>query len=283
MTGFMDVATVARVSGLVVSAGLAISTLEFIANIRECRSDGLFSWEIWRETKWRKHPRLKATFNPLFAYPGVLIVLLVRMALIALLMFQLSGGSRLDPIVMTALMASQLYVNFRYPAGKDGSDQMSTIVLVMLCMIAWFPARPVIAIACVVFMAFQSGLSYLTAGVAKLISPDWRSGDIILGVIGTETYGSRFMAGLLRDHKFLRRGMNYSTIAFESLIVFALLLPHPWNAWFLVIPLIFHVACAVMMGLNIFTFAFAATFPALLYVSNHLHKIVAMISSCGCG
>lgn len=283
MTDFMDVATVARVSALIVGAGLAVSTLEFIANIRECRKDGLFSWEFWRETKWRKHPRLKAIANPFFAYPGVLIVLLARLALIGLLLYQLSRGSRLDPILMTALVASQLYINFRYTVGKDGSDQMSTIVLLMLCGIAWFPERPVIAIACVVFMAFQSVLSYLTAGIAKLISPDWRSGDIILGVIGTETYGSRFMAGLLREHKFLRRAMNYSTIAFESLIVLALVLPSPWNAWFLVIPLMFHVACAAMMGLNIFIFAFAATFPALLYVSNHLHRIATVIGSCNCG
>ncbi|HJW95475.1 MAG TPA: HTTM domain-containing protein [Thermoanaerobaculia bacterium] len=279
----MDVATVARVSGLLIGAGIAISTLEFIANIRQCRSDGLFSWEVWRETKWRSHPRLKRAANPLFAYPGVLIVLLARLALIALLLFELSRGSRLDPILLTAIVATQLYINFRYPCGKDGSDQMSTIVLIMLCLIAWFPARPVIAVACVVFIAFQSLLSYLTAGIAKLVSPDWRSGDVILGVVGTRTYGSRFMAGLLRDHKLLRRTMNYSTIAFESLIVLALVLPHPWNAYFLVIPLIFHVACAVMMGLNIFVFAFAATFPALLYVSNHLHKIVALIGSCNCG
>lgn len=283
MTAFMEVATVVRASGLIVGAGMVISTLEFIANIRECRADGLFSWEVWRETKWKKHPRLKRLANPFLAYPGVLIVLLVRLALIALWLVELARGGTGNPLLLTAVVATQLYVNGRYPAGKDGSDQMSTIVLIMLAMIAWFPSRPVIAVACIVFIAFQSVLSYLTAGVAKLISPQWRSGDIILAVIGTETYGSPFVTRLLRDHKLVRRFMNYSTMAFESLIVLALLLPHPWNAWFLVIPLAFHLACAVTMGLNIFIFAFAATYPALLYVSNHLHKIVAVISNCHCG
>ncbi|MDC0722096.1 HTTM domain-containing protein [Nannocystis bainbridge] len=283
MSEFMEVATVARVSGLVVGAGMAISTLEFLANLRECRSDGLFSWEFWRETKWRRLPALKRLTHPLFAYPGVLTVLLARLGLIALLLVELARGGPLDPAVLTALVATQLYVNFRYPVGKDGSDQMSTIVLFMLAVIAWFPDRPVITVACVVFIAFQSLLSYLTAGVAKLVSPDWRSGDIILGVIATETYGSRFMAGLLRDHKLLRRTMNHSTIVFESLIVLVLVLPPPWNAYFLVIPLIFHAACAAMMGLNIFIFAFAATYPALLFVSNHLHEIAAMLGRSDCG
>jgi hypothetical protein len=281
MIDFMDVASVARLSGLFVGAGMAISTLELIANIRQCRSDGLFSWAIWRESKWNKHPRLRTITHPLFDFPGVLLVLLVRLALIAALLYGLPRSDRLDPALLTALVATQLYVNFRYPAGKDGSDQMSTIVIVMLCVISWFPARPKIAVACIVFIAFQSVLSYLTAGVAKLISPHWRSGDIILGVLGTETYGSRFVARVLRDHAFVRRAMNYATIAFELLIFLALLLPSPWNAYFLVIPLIFHVACAVMMGLNIFIFAFAATFPSLLYVSNHLHRIAAMLDRCG--
>jgi hypothetical protein len=277
MTGFMDVASVARMSGLIAGTGMAISTLEFIANIRQCRNDGLFSWAIWRESKWSKHPRLRTLTHPLFDFPGVLFVLLVRLSLIGGLLYGLSRGTRLDPVLLTALVATQFYVSFRYPAGKDGSDQMSTIVLVMLCVISWFPARPVIGVACIVFIAFQAVLSYLTAGVAKLISPHWRSGDIILGVLGTETYGSRFMAGLLRDHTFVRRSMNYATMAFELLIFLALLLPFPWNAYFLAIPLIFHASCSVMMGLNIFIFAFAATFPPLLYVSNHLHRIAAMV------
>jgi hypothetical protein len=280
MLDFLDPRSVARLTGLVLGAGMIISTLEYIANLRQCGENGLYSWNIWKENKFRKTPRLKRATYPLFDVPGVLTVLLARLALIVLFLFQLWQDSRLDPVVLTALLATQGYVNFRFPIGKDGSDQMTNIVMVMLFLMAWFPGRPLIVNACIVFIAFQSVASYLTAGVAKLISPHWRSGDIILGVLSTETYGSRLAAGVLRENKLVRRTMNHATIAFESLIFVTLLLPYPYNVYSLAVPLAFHLGCSFLMGLNVFPFAFAATFPALIYVSNHLHRIWQMLGRC---
>jgi hypothetical protein len=280
MFDFMDPRSVARVTGLVLGAGLTISTLEYLANLRQCGDDGLYSWNIWKETKFRKRPRLKSLTYPLFDVPGVVAVLLARLAMIALLAFQLWLGNPLDAVLLTALVATQFYVNFRFPVGKDGSDQMSNIVLIMLFLMAWFPGRPLIVNACTVFIAFQALASYLTSGVAKLISPYWRSGDIILGVLSTETYGSPLAASVLREHKIVRRTMNYATIAFESLIFITLLLPYPYNVYSLAVPLAFHLGCSFLMGLNVFPFAFAATFPALIYLSNHLHRIWQMLGRC---
>jgi hypothetical protein len=280
MLEFWELSFIVRVTGFVLGIGLAISTLEYISNIRQCGPEGLFSWAVWRETQVRNSPVVRKFTDPIFNSNGVLVVLLTRLPLIAALIHAAWEGDLLNPALLSALILTQLYVNFRFPVGKDGSDQMSSIVLTMLFIISWFPENRVIVNACVVFIAFQSVVSYMTAGIAKLISPQWRSGDVILQIVSTETYGCRSMARTLNDHVFFRRALNYGTMAFELSILLVFFLPHPFNAAFLLVPLAFHAGCAWSMGLNVFVFAFAAALPSVLYVSNQIHYLLRTLERC---
>jgi hypothetical protein len=78
-------------------------------------------------------------------------------------------------IVFAAII--NLAVGSRTPAGQDGADQMASIVLVV-CGIGLTPGlKGFLAEAAVWFIALQACLAYTTAGVAKILSDDWRSGD----------------------------------------------------------------------------------------------------------
>ncbi|GAA4277264.1 hypothetical protein [Aquimarina mytili] len=275
LTDFNNITVVITLTGIILAVGLIISTLELMALKTQMGNNGLYSWYIWREIKFRKKPRLKKGLSFLFEPLGLTIAMLFRLGLLLYFIYQLATGSGLVLWVVILLFLTQLYYHFRLPVGKDGSDQMSSIVLLCLLIIALFPDNKVIVAASLLFIAYQSIVSYLTAGVAKLISKTWRSGTIVFGIFNTKTYGSRHVVQFLKDKPKLIKVLNHSTFIFEVLFFLVLFIPPPYNIFALIIPVTFHFFCAGIMGLNSFVFAFIATYPAVLFVSNGFQKVVS--------
>jgi len=117
-----------------------------------------------------------------------------------------------------------------------------------------------------VFIAAQAALSYLTAGVAKARSAVWRSGRAIPLIVDTDTYGWPWVAGMLAGRPALARSACWTVIVFECLFAGALVAPEPVRLAALAVGLAFHLGCALVMGLNTFVWAFAATYPCVLAV-----------------
>ena len=59
------------------------------------------------------------------------------------------------------------------------------------------------------------------------------------------------------------------TIVFELGFAGVLWLPEPAGLALLATGLAFHVTTAVMMGLNVFVWAFAAAYPAVMFFAKH--------------
>lgn len=272
---FSNIEVVVTLTGIVLAIGLIISTLELIIFTNQLGNNGLYSWKIWREIKFRKKAYFKSKTTFLFETPGVIVIMIIRIWLLIYFIFSLASGTGLKLWLVGLLYLSQLYYHFRLPVGKDGSDQMSTIVLTCLLLISLFPASKVIVASSILFIAYQSIISYLTAGIAKLISPTWRSGNIVFGIFNTKTYGSKFVVQVLKDKPKLVKFLNHSTFIFEVLIFVVLFTPEPYNLFLLVIPLTFHLLSAGIMGLNSFVFAFLATYPSIIYVSNGLQRVIS--------
>ena len=120
------------------------------------------------------------------------------------------------------------------------------------------------------FIAAQSVLSYFSSGVAKLVSPVWRSGDAIVGILRTETFGNPKLATFLKDRPAAAKSLCWLTILFECCFPIVLVVPSPYP-WFIVAAgLGFHVGVALVMDLNAFVWAFLATYPAILFCHGHL-------------
>lgn len=109
-------------------------------------------------------------------------------------------------------------------------------------------------------------LSYATAGVVKLVSPTWRSEPILASILSTHRFGSAVIAEYLRRRPMLCVLLQWSVITLELGFSFALVLPLPGLFAFLLGGLCFHIACAVLMGLNTFLWAFPATYPCVYAV-----------------
>lgn len=169
---------------------------------------------------------------------------------------------------LSILIASiaNLVVGVHTPAGQDGADQMASIVLVA-CAIGLTPGlKPVVGVAAVWFIALQSCLAYATAGIAKLVSREWRSGEAALLVFRTSSYGTRWIRYAMSRYHFLPMVMCFAVIAGECLLPVMVFLGGPFLLVALAWGVSFHVAVVAVMRLNTFVLAFPATYFALYFV-----------------
>jgi hypothetical protein len=123
------------------------------------------------------------------------------------------------------------------------------------------------------FIAAQSILSYCAAGIAKLISAQWRAGDAVYKIFNTGSYGLCFIGRLLAPRPAIVFVLSWAVIVFESLFPLALVLPQEFLWVFLGWGVSFHLLNAWIMGLNTFFWAFVATYPAVIFVSTQLRHI----------
>jgi hypothetical protein len=180
---------------------------------------------------------------------------------------------RVPAVPVLLVLASQLYLVARHPVGADGSDQMFSLLLVTLAIATSLAGNPIVLHACLWFTALQAALAYASSGVAKLVSPMWRSGYALFRIVCTETYGAKWAATLLQGRPQLCRFLSWSVIVLEMLFPLVLLLPAPYALVALALPLAFHVGCAVVMGLNSFIWAFPATYPAVIFCAAQLRSL----------
>ncbi|EFC86708.1 hypothetical protein [Parafrankia sp. EUN1f] len=169
--------------------------------------------------------------------------------------------------LVTAL-AVRLAMGQRRIVGSDGAEQLTTLVLVSVALAAFPPVSPTRTGLAVGFIAAQLVLCYTTSGVSKLASPVWRSGTAVGDIIGTQTYGLGVAARALGRVPFGSLGVGWAVMLFETAFVAALFGPSWLVLGALGMALLFHVCCAVVMGLNDFLWAFPATYPCVLVLSQ---------------
>src|SRR5262245_57802935 len=109
--------------------------------------------------------------------------------------------------------------------GGDGAEQMATLTL-FACSVAVLPGLNHTATTFAVwFIAGQSILSYVTAGIAKVISPTWTRGSAISLIMSSEAYGQPWVSAVLKAHPRLARLLTWSVVLFECSFPLILVAP----------------------------------------------------------
>jgi hypothetical protein len=140
---------------------------------------------------------------------------------------------------------------------NGGSDYMTALVLLALSVSDLFNSE-IVSIGCLLFVGVQSITSYFMAGWAKARSPGWRSGRALLGYFSLSIYTpvtiSRQVALML------------SWLVIVSELVFPLVVVNQKIAvGFLGLAFFFHMGNAFLFGLNRFTLAWVASYPAIYF------------------
>jgi len=174
----------------------------------------------------------------------------------------------LGPLLVICVSTALIAV-FRI-IGSNGAEQMCLITIIAAVLTVVAGNTSAHQNVFLMFVAGQSALSYFTSGIAKLISPVWRSGKAISKVAATSSYGAPWFYRITARSSFLGYVLCWSTILFEILFPTALLGIEKLSLVLMTMGIAFHLGCAVIMGFNDFVWAFVGTYPAVFYVSRQI-------------
>jgi hypothetical protein len=150
---------------------------------------------------------------------------------------------------------------------NGGSDGMLFVLLLALA-VATSPATHTAREGAVLFVAAQLLMSYLRAGLVKLREPGWRSGNALREFLAVPAYG--VPAWLPRSPQLLQ-AVSVGVVVFELSAPLALV--HPAGAlMYTAVAWCFHLATAVVFGLNRFLLAWSAALPSLWYAAQRLQS-----------
>lgn len=262
----MSLALAAQLTNALVMVAVVVGALELLLSPAALRRDGFYSWDVLRTGHTSAlSGRLAAPTARLFDQRGMACVFATQIAAAILAIAQVGPVA----LWIAVALAGNLALHVRNTYGLDGSDQMQTVVLAGLLMFhaAQDDTGRQIALG---FIAGQALLSYFASGYAKLISPVWRDGTAIVGVLDTKSYGSVTASRIIGRRAVIAKALCWATLVFECLMPLLVLTGPAGCLVFIGAGLVMHAAIAVTMGLNLFVWSFAATYPCLYLVSTWL-------------
>lgn len=273
----MDPHGVALWCALPLAVGVSIDCLEVLADHAQLDEGGLYGYSLMATGRPSLlSGSLAALSAAMFRYPNVLGLVMAQLgaaAVLAAAAIVRSGGLILPAgLAVLLILGARLLLYLRNQVGWDGSDHMIQVVCTGLGVACLIPGRAAQTIA-LDYIAAQLLLSYAVAGVAKAVSPAWRSGRAITGIMSTVDFGTPRVGAYLRDNPTLARAVCWSVIVFECGAAVAIVAGTPGAIVIIVGGLLFHISAAVLMGLNKFFWVFAATYPALLLLAHSVDTL----------
>jgi hypothetical protein len=247
----------------IASIGLGVTAMELIADRRAFGPEGPFSPAVL--TAIRAAPE--------WALVGPTTVAAVASLQLGAATFLVIAGplSLAGRIALLTVTVTLMLLRWRRGLGGDGAEQLTTIII-MAATAAFFPIvspdRVAIGVA---FIAGHTFVSYITSGIVKLVSPVWRDGSALPAILATYYHGHPWAAKLLRDHSWIGTGLGWGIMVLWVLFPVLLLVgPYPVALAAAIAGIIFHVASAVLMGLNNFAWIFPSTYTCLFAVRAYL-------------
>jgi hypothetical protein len=267
---FTESQTVVDVIERVSSVALIIASLELLTYPQTLSDVGLGSWRVHQlANKWVVDPRFQTTIGWFLIYPRVIGLIALRLACAVVFLCGVAGGDVTRATMAIVIAITSMLLTIRSSYGHDGADQMLFLTFASLGL-AHALGSPIAQQLALWFITLQVSLSYFTAGFAKLISPIWRSGAALPGILSTEIYGHEKASAFVARYPILAKIGAWSVILFECAFPLSLLGSPLLTITLLSAGAVFHFGTAVFMRLNTFFWAFIATYPAILYCSGIL-------------
>lgn len=173
------------------------------------------------------------------------------------------------PFACLILLILSIYLLHRFNGPYNGgSDRMGALILACLTLALWLPEQKWQELA-FGYLAIQLVLSYFIAGWVKLKNPEWRSGRALNDVFLYSAYpASQNIRGWANAPRLLLL-MSWAVILFE--LLFPLTLVNPYIlATGLLIAASFHLANALLFGLNRFFWIWIAAYPSLAWLQDRI-------------
>lgn len=265
------------IKGTIIFAGIEVfqSSLECLIHHKIYRKDQWLSWDLLKGARpfFTSNAWAADGFDLLFRYPNILWLFGLRLGLAAALLFSARDVNWHHIVVLvTAITCMGILLGWRNLYSNNGSDQLTNIILIPVCIFSVFISDPWIRTLSIYFIACQSELSYLTSGLFKLINKNWRNGSSLTGVFSTRVWGTPYLKRWLDKRPSLYRYCSYLVIGGELLLGCSFIFPPDICLFILFAGALFHLTVAIIMGLNTFLWAFTSTYFCIYYISILHHQ-----------
>ena len=255
----------------IVARGLALSyilvSLEYVTLRRYFTIVSPLSWNLSPYALER--PKFIAGFAA-FSWLGgssVYLSLCIARVLVSAVLLIYGLNIMFAPVVVSFLLSVLALEFLRQPRVLEGSDHMLLVVNTSLLLPAFLPGSSAAYTVAVCFIAVQLAMSYFFAGLAKLASAHWRTGDALTCVMRANVYGQSWLALPMHKHRLFALVMSWTVILWE--LFFPLLI---WidalMPFMLGFGVAFHVANATVLGLNRFVVIFVSCYPVIVHLTE---------------
>ena len=270
---FFDIYLVVDLILTFASITVIVDAIEIIVERRQYSSSGIYNFEVLKTSKrWMMNRWLGPIYNILFKYPNYIFIISIQLAVATFAISHLFTNLSLFFVIIILLIHLLSHLRNRY--GMNGSDQMQVIIFACLVVFYAAPSDSIIQKFSIFFLCFQSLLSYFMSGLAKLVSPVWREGSAIVGIINTESFGNKKFAQFLIERPLLSKSVCWWVIIFESVFPLFIFTGVQTTIFFVIFGVMFHLSTAILMRFNSFFWSFIATYPALLFFAAEFQNFI---------
>jgi hypothetical protein len=186
---------------------------------------------------------------------------------VGVLLVTLGTGSIVSGAALASAVIGNVIVRLRRITASDGAEQMTILIFLAALLGTLYPTPHTVAIVAT-FIAAQTLLCYLSAGLAKSASHTWREGKAVTIILGSQAHGHRRLARALTGRPPLGHLLAWSVMTLELSFILVCVTPQPIVLGILIAGLGFHLGCAMLMGLNSFVWAFPATYACVFWLAN---------------
>jgi hypothetical protein len=256
--------TALRLTEVIAGIGLTVTSLEIALTPSLTDSKSLGDWSLLRLAGPPRRPAVSRWRDRLLDHPQVRLIAGIRAVSAATAVFADLQGAAHTELLGLIVLTSLLLMN-RSSLGSEGADQVLFLVFTTLFLMAVSGDRVAYTVG-LWFLALQAALAYFTSGVTKLCSRSWRDGSALVQIMATRTLGIPRASRLMARHPRMTRFGAMTLVLCETSWALVLLSPPDALPYFFAFGVVFHVTCAVVMGLNIFPWAFLSLYPAVAWV-----------------
>jgi hypothetical protein len=261
----------------IASIAVILDSIEIIIERHQYSSRGVFNFEVLGTyKKWMLSKKVKPILDTLFKYPNFIFLVSIQLVSAILILSHLFVNFSI--LFVTVILVIHLLSHVRNHYGMNGSDQLQVIIFISLFVYYIFPFDPIVQKFSIFFLCFQSLLSYFMAGLAKLVSPMWRNGIAIAGIMNTEIFGNKIFAQILIKNSLVSKIICWWVIIFECIFPLLIFTGIQSAVIFTIIGTVFHLSLAVFMRFNSFFWSFVATYPALLFFATEFQSLIQSFS-----
>lgn len=259
-----------KITVILALMSVILSSLEYYWLERGCLFKIYLPWEVLRtRTRWTSSGITGRFLSFTFERGGFEVIVVTRAlsALFLIIVIYLSQDFGLGVgLLATLISLLSIAMIIRAPFGMEGSDQMSGIIVLSFGVGEILGGSETTRNVFLAFVALQSCLAYMTTGVAKFVSPIWRSGAAMIGIMSARSYGNEHIATYLNRAPWISVLLCWGIIVFQLYFTVGVALGSEWLVGALIIGAFFHFGVAGVMGLNCFLFAFLSPYAAIYYI-----------------